>query len=156
MARRWDEATAQLHPDSSGVIWDLVLYVPTVGFLLLWGVKMWYVGDDNMWVGYTLMFLGFLFLMNGGSRILKRLLILPSAPVSIDVNGERIRMKLKGGDYVALLRDVRFFTDSNLAQKSFALTGLDNNGTKRQFVFHRKQFDEQEFQQVVKALDRYK
>lgn len=156
MANRWDEVACELRPDKAGVLWDLTLYVPTVGFLLLWGLKLWYAGDDQEMVGYGLMFLGFFFLMVGGGRVLRRLLILPSAPVAIDITAERIRLRLKGGDYIALVRDVRFFADSSLAQKSFAVTGLDNNGGKQQCIFHRKQFAEEEFQRVIKALERYK
>jgi len=154
MAKRWEEVQCQLQPDRSGVIWDLVLYVPTVGFLLLWGLKFWYGNEDQAWIGYGLMFLGFFFLMVGGGRIMRRLLLLPGAPVSIDINKERIRMRLKSGDTIALVREVRFFSD--YAQKSFALTGLDNKGAKRQFIFHRKQFDEEAYQRITKALERYK
>ncbi len=154
MAKSWQEVQCELHPDSSGVIWDLALYVPTVGFLIITGLKFWYPHDDDEWIGYLLMFLGFFFLMVGGGRILRRLLILPSAPVSLDINRERIRMKLKGGDTISLVRDIRFFADH--ADKSFAVTGMDNNGGKQQFIFHRKQFDENDYQAVKKALEKYR
>lgn len=154
MGKRQDEIQVQLQPDKSGVIWDLLLYVPTVMFLLLWGLKFWYGKEDQVWIGYGLMFLGFFFLMVGGGRVLRRLLILPSAPVEMDVNRKRIRMTLKNGDTVSLLRDVRFFSD--YAGKSFALTGLDQQGVKRQFIFHRKQFDEADFERVCKLLECYK
>lgn len=154
MAKPWDELQCRLQPDRAGVLWDLVLYVPTVGFLLLWGLKLWYAGDDQAWMGYGLMFLGFFFLMVGGGRVMRRLLIHPTAPVALDINRERIRLILKNGNVKALVKDIRFFTDH--AGKSFGLTGTDNQGAKCQYVFHRKQFDEETFQAVEKALERYK
>jgi len=154
MARNWQEVQCDLQPDKAGTLWDLALYVPTVGVLLLWGLKLWYAGGDQMWIGYALMFLGFFFAMVGGGRILRRLLIHPLAPVSIDVNRERVRLKLKGGKTASLLKDIRFYADQ--AGKSFGLTGMDATGSKRQFVFHRKQFSEEDFMAVIKALDRYK
>jgi len=154
MARNWQEVQCELHPDKAGVLWDLVLYVPTVGFLVLWGLKLWYAGGDQQWVGYTLMFLGFFFMMVGGGRVIRRLLIHPKAPVSLDINRERVKMRLKGGQSISLMKDIRFFSDK--AGKSFGLTGTDATGTKRQYVFHRKQFAEDYFMAVVKALDRYK
>lgn len=85
---------------------------------------------------------------------MRRLLIHPQAPVSLDINRERVRMKLKGGQYASLMKDIRFFADQ--AGKSFGLTGMDAMGTKRQYVFHRKQFIEDDFMAVIKALDKYK
>jgi len=154
MARNWEQAQCKLHPDKTGTLWDLVLYVPTVGFLILWGLKLWYAGGDQQWVGYALMFLGFFFMMVGGGRVMRRLLIHPNAPVFLDINRERVKMRLKGGQVAALLKDIRFFSDK--AGKSFGLTGMDATGIKRQYVFHRKQFTEDDFIAVVKALDRYK
>lgn len=154
MARNWQEVQCELHPDKSGVWWDLALYVPTVGVLILWGLKFWYVGGDQLWIGYALMFLGFFFLMVGGGRVLRRLLIHPLAPVSMDINRERVRLQLKGGKSAALMKDIRFYADQ--AGKSFGLTGVDASGEKRQFVFHRKQFSEDDYAAVIKALDRYK
>jgi hypothetical protein len=52
------------------------------------------------------------------------------------------------------MKDIRFFADQ--AGKSFGLTGLDAMGSKRQYVFHRKQFTEEDFMAVIKALDKYK
>ncbi|RMH59188.1 MAG: hypothetical protein D6678_08250 [Zetaproteobacteria bacterium] len=154
MAKRWEEVRCALKPDASGVWWDLLLYVPTVTFLILWGLKFWYAAADKVWIGYALLFLGFFFLMVGGGRVLRRLLILPTSPVALDISRERVRLKLKNGEYVALVRELRFFAD--YAGKSFALTGLDQAGGKRQFIFHRKQFAEEDYARVVKALERYK
>lgn len=154
MAKRWDEVQCTLQPDKTGVLWDLVLYVPTVGFLLLWGLKFWYGQSDQQWIGYGLMFLGFFFLMVGGGRIFRRLLLLPSAPLSLDVNRERVRLSMKNGDAVSLVKDIRFFTD--YAGKSFGLTGKDQLGAERQFIFHRNQFDAEVYGDVIKALEKYK
>lgn len=154
MAKRWDEVSCRLQPDTSGIVWDLVLYVPTVGFLLLWGLKFWYGGDEQAWIGYGLLFLGFFFLMVGGNRVLSRLLILPSSPVALDINRERVRLNLKGGESTSLVKDIRFFTD--YAGKSFALTGMDAQGASRKFIFHRKQFDAAIYGDVVKSLEKYK
>ncbi len=154
MARNWQEVKCDLHPDKAGVLWDLALYVPTVGVLLLWGLKLWYGSDDQVMVGYGLMFLGFFFLMVGGGRIMRRLLIHPQAPVSLDINRDRIRLVLKNGTVKALVKDIRFFPDH--AGKSFGLTGVDNEGAKCQYIFHSKQFDEQVYKDIAKALDIYK
>lgn len=154
MVRRWDEVQCDLHPDRAGVFWDLLLYVPTVGFLLLWGLKFWYGGGDDAWMGYGLMFLGFFFLMVGGGRVLRRLLLHPKAPVSMDIDRERIRLIMKNGDAMALVKDIRFFTDH--AGKSFGLTGMDNKGAKCQYVFHRQQFNDDDYKAIEKALERYK
>jgi len=154
MARNWHEVQCDLHPDKSGVIWDLVLYVPTVGFLLLWGIKLWYGNGDQVMVGYGLMFLGFFFLMVGGGRVMRRLLIHPKAPVALDINQDRIRLKLKNGTTTSLQRDIRFFPDH--AGKSFGLTGMDHEGARQQYVFHCHQFDKQVYEQIAKALDIYK
>ncbi|MDX8408821.1 MAG: hypothetical protein R8J84_02070 [Mariprofundales bacterium] len=154
MAKRWDEIACVLHPDQKGMVWDLVLYVPTVGFLLLWGLKLWYGNADQVYIGYGLMFLGFFFLMVGSNRVLRRMLLTPNSPLSMDVNRERIKLRLKRGESIALLKDVRFFTD--YAGKSFALTGIDGQGIKHQFVFHRQQFDADDVEPLLKALERYK
>jgi len=42
---------------------------------------------------------------------------------------------------VSLAKEVRFFSD--YAGKSFGLTGVDMSGKKRQYVFHRGQFESQ-------------
>lgn len=154
MAKRWEEVQCQLQADKTGVLWDLLLYVPTVGFLMLMGVRLWYAHGDDELIGQVLMFLGFFFLMVGGARIFRRLLILPSAPIALDVNRERVKMSLKNGSTIHLVKEIRYFADH--AGKSFGLTGSDEKGVKRQYVFHRKQFDEVVYQDLVKSLERYK
>ncbi len=154
MARNWREVSCELHPDKNGVWWDLLLYVPTVGVLLLWGLKLWYGAGDQVTVGYALMFLGFFFLMVGGGRVMRRLLIHPQAPVALDIEPDAVRLRLQNGTTTALLKELRFYPDH--AGKSFGLTGLNHEGKKCQFVFHRQQFDDDDYQAVEKALSRYK
>jgi len=154
MARKNKSVRAVLHADRAGIIWDMLLYVPTVGFLLFWGLSLWY-GSEQVGVGYALMFLGFFFLMVGGNRVMRRLQLLPSAPVALDVDRERVQISLKGGETVSLVRDVRFFTD--YAGKSFGLSGMDTQGAKRQFVLHRSQFDDAGiYEAVTRALEPYR
>jgi len=74
--------------------------------------------------------------------------------VKLDVTRDKVSLQLKGGDAVSLIKDVRFFTD--YAGKSFGLSGMDAQGANRQFVFHRKQFDESVYGDVVKALEKYR
>jgi len=154
MSKRGNAADCALHPDTKGVVWDLLLYIPTIGILLLWGLKLWYAGDDQIYIGYGLMFLGFFFLMVGSNRVLRRMLLTPSSPLTIDVNPDRIKLRLKSGAETLLIKDVRFFAD--YAGKSFALTGIDGEGAKQQFIFHRQQFDPQAVEPLLKALERYK
>ncbi|MDX8401762.1 MAG: hypothetical protein R8K47_03930 [Mariprofundaceae bacterium] len=153
MARK-DAIAVALRPDRKGVWWDLALYVPTVGFLLLWGLKLWFAGGEDLWIAYALLFLGFFFFFAGATRIMRRLLLAPDAPVHLDVNRDRVKLRLKKGEDVLLMRELRFFSD--YAGKSFALTGLDAAGGKRQFVFHRDQFTPEEWERTLQALDRYK
>ena len=153
MAKSWREVECELRPDKVGIIWDLILYVPTVGFLLLIGLRYWYVGDEQM-LGQALVFLGFFFFLVGGGRVLRRLLLMPSAPVSLDVRKELVSMKLKNGEKRLLMRDIRFFADR--AGKSFGLTGVDEHGRKQQYVFHKGQFGVESFDAVTKALAFYK
>jgi len=153
MAKSWREMQCSLRPDKAGIVWDLMLYVPTVGFLLLIGLRYWYAGDEQ-WLGQLLIFLGFFFLMVGGGRVLRRLLLMPSAPVSLDISKERILLKLKNNKQRLLMRDIRFFSDK--AGKSFGLTGADERGAKQQYVFHKGQFCEDDFTAVTKALAFYK
>jgi len=154
MAKQSQASSFELHPDKNGIIWDVVLYVPTVAFLLLWGVKLWY-GKETVGVGYALMFLGFFFLLVSGGRIFRRLQLLPSSPLALDVDVKRVRLRLKSGETVSLVRDVRFFPD--YAGKSFGLSGMDQQGMKRQFVLHCTQFaDESAFKSVSEALQPFR
>jgi len=152
VANQWREVSCELKADKSGMLWDLLLYVPTVGFLLLIGLRYWY-GSEDQWVGQGLMFLGFFFLMVGGGRIFRRLLLMPASPVALDIKKDGITFQLKNGGKRLLMREIRFFADK--AGKSFGLTGVDERGAKQQYVFHRGQFSEDDFAAVVKALSFY-
>jgi len=153
MAKTWREVQCELNADKTGVIWDLILYVPTVGFLLLIGLRYWYSAESE-WMGQGLMFLGFFFFMVAANRIARRLLLLPSSPIGLDICKEHIAMVLKNGEKRLLMRDIRFFPDK--AGKSFGLTGMDEHGSKQQYVFHKGQFDAESFEKVCKALSFYK
>lgn len=126
-----------LHPDRRGMAWDLLLYVPTVAILASIGLILWF-GPNHRWT-YLLLFMASFFFIQGLMRILKtRLMVLPGAPVALDVNKQRIRLDLRGGRQVDLVKDLRYFPD--LAGKSVAITGIDINGRKQQFILHRGQF----------------
>ncbi len=143
-----------LKPDLRGVFWDAALYVPTVGLLAFYGLGFWYGGKHMSWA-YLLWFMACFFAISGASRILRRLLVLPGAPVGIEVDRRRkITVHLKGGRTVDLLRDVRYFKD--YAGRSFGLSGVDGEGKKWQFVFHRGQFpDEPSFTRINKVLEAF-
>jgi len=149
----WREIECEVKADKSGVIWDLLLYVPTVGFLLLIGLRYWY-GKDSEFLGEGLMFLGFFFFIVAVNRISRRLLLMPSSPVGLDINKEHIAMRLKNGEKRLLMRDIRYFSDK--AGKSFGLTGTDERGSKQQYVFHKGQFDADDYDKISKALVFYK
>jgi len=153
MAKTWREAECKLNADKTGVIWDLILYVPTVGFLLLIGLRYWYSADSE-WMGQGLMFLGFFFFIVAANRISRRLLLMPSSPVGLNISKEHISMLLKNGEKRLLMRDIRFFSDK--AGKSFGLTGMDERGSKQQYVFHKGQFASDDFDKMSKALAFYK
>jgi len=127
-----------LRPDMQGVLWDLALYIPTVGILGYYGLSLWYQGSHAT-VAYALWFLACFFVIVGAGRILRRLLVLPGAAVSLHVDKKRtISINLRSGDVAKLVRDVRYFKD--YAGRSFGLSGTDADGKKWQYVFHRGQF----------------
>lgn len=128
-----------LQPDTRGSLWDLALYVPTVGFLGYYGLSFWYAGGHAAWA-YALWFLACFFLIVGGGRVLRRLLVLPGAAVKLRVDKRRaVHVVLKSGQEIKLVQDVRYFKD--YAGRSFGLSGADAGGQKWQYVFHRGQFD---------------
>ncbi len=147
------EKKSILVPDKKGMWWDLALYVPTVIFLLSIGFQMWYTSDRN-W-SYPIVFMATFFFLTGATRILKtRMMILPSAAISIDANKQRIVMQLRSGVASELVKGVRYFPD--MVGKSFALTGFDLSGKKQQFVFHKGQFEsEAEFKDMRDFLRVY-
>ncbi len=144
-AKRFD-----LLQDRKGMIWDLLLYVPTVTALFSMAAKLWFGGDFNF--AYILVFAGSYFFIAGASRILKtRLMILPSAPVSIEIDKEAVGFALRSGQRVQIVKDLRYYAD--YAGRSFALAGMDNSGKRLQFIFHKGQFgDEKSFEAAKTAL----
>lgn len=148
------EKSYTLIQDRRGMIWDLVLYVPTVIALLSIGGKLWF-GPNQNW-SYILFFMGSFFFITGANRVLGgRLMLLPNAPVAIGIDRQNVGVQLKSGSRVDLVKNVRYFAD--YAGKSFGLTGLDINGKKRQFVLHKGQFATvQEFNDLRSLLAVYK
>jgi len=129
-----------LSKDKKGVLWDLVLYVPTFLFLAVYASKLWLTGNANF--TYVLVFASTLIFLMAFNRIFKtRLMLLPSSPVALTVSRQGVSLQLKNSDSVDLVRDVRFFTD--MAGKSFGISGLDMAGKTQKFVFHRGQFSEE-------------
>lgn len=131
-----------LQQDRRGVMWDLALYIPTVFFLGLIALKFWYNPDKQSW-SYLLAFLASFFAIAGANRILgSRMMLLPNAPLAFDVSKQGVRLNLRSGEMVDLVKDVRFFSD--YAGKSFGLSGMDLSGKRRQYVFHKPQFGNDE------------
>ena len=123
--------------DRKGLAWDVALYVPTVIALASIALKMYYGGNEP-W-GYLLFFLASFFFFVGFNRIVGgRLMLLPASPVELNVGKGSVRMQLRNGERVDLVKDVRFFAD--FAGKSFGLVGNDLNGKRRQYVLHKGQF----------------
>ena len=137
--------------DTKGVMWDLLLYIPTVFFLALIATKFWYGGSRNF--AYLLAFLASFFFLAGLNRILKtRLMAVGSAPVSLDVEKGCVRIGLKSGEESVLLKEIKRYGD--YAGKSFGLSGLHGKGARQQFVLHRAQFrDISEFDAIQKEID---
>ena len=126
-----------LQQDRRGMIWDLLLYVPTVGALFGIGAKLWYSPSQD-WA-YLLFFMGSYFLFVAVNRVLKtRLMALPSAPVAIELAKECVRVSLRSGSTADLVKNVKFF--SEIGGKTFAITGLDLTGKQQQHIFHVGQF----------------
>lgn len=128
----------ELGRDRKGVMWDVLMYVPTVSGLGVGAAIFWH--GDSQGLSYLLFFLACFFFYQGLHRILGRLAWLPSSPVALDVSKQRVQLKLKSGEIVELVKDLRYFSD--YAGKSFGLTGMDMTGAKRQYVFHKGQFSD--------------
>lgn len=129
----------RLHQDKKGMIWDLLLYVPTIVILLSVSVRLW-LGPDQSWAYVTVAVASFLFIQSS-MRILKtRLMLLPRAPVALDVGNQRIRVELRNGEKVELVGKLRYFPD--FAGKTIALSGTDLNGKDHQYIFHLGQFND--------------
>lgn len=144
------ELRFNLKQDRKGMMWDLLLYVPTVTALLSMAAKFWYGDDANL--AYLLTFLGSFFFIAGANRILKtRLMLLPSASVGIEIDNHVVRFVLRNGTRVELLKDVRYYPD--YAGRSFGVSGLSGSGQRLQFVLHKGQFSsEQDYQAAQNAF----
>lgn len=131
------ETEYALQQDKKGMMWDLLLYVPTIIALGLVASKLWFDGNEAL--TYVLVFATTFIFLIAFNRIVKtRLMLIPSSPVKLAVSKKGVTLTLKSGNVVELVKDVRFFTD--FAGKSFGLTGLDLSGSKQQYVFHKGQF----------------
>lgn len=118
-------------------MWDLLLYIPTVVALSSMAVKFWFADDVNL--AYLFVFLASFFCIAGANRVLKtRLMLLPSSPVAIEMGEQTARLLLRNGERAELLKDLRYFPD--YSGRTFGLTGMDGNGRRIQFVFHKGQF----------------
>ncbi len=138
--------------DRKGIVWDLLLYIPTVVALASIAANFWYGGNHSL--AYLLYFLACFFALAGFNRIFKtRLMILPSAPVSFEVSKQNLRLIQRNGVQIALAKNVRYYSD--YSGKSFGLSGLDGAGRQQQYVFHKGQFKlESEFENAKTTLKR--
>jgi len=135
--------------DKKGACWDLVLYIPTIVFLIMVGTKLWYSGDQNL--TYMIAFSTTIITLIGFNRIMKtRLMLLPKAPVALEISKKQVTLELRNGEKSELVKDVKFFSD--LAGKSFGLTGCDLAGKRQQYVFHKLQFGTAERFSDAKAV----
>jgi len=123
--------------DRKGMVWDLLLYIPTVVALASIAASFWYGDDHNM--GYLFFFLTCFFFIAGFNRVFKtRLMLLPSAPVCLRVGEQSLGLVQRNGTQVDLVKNLRYYPD--YAGKSFGISGMDGAGKHLQFVFHRGQF----------------
>lgn len=136
--------------DRKGMMWDLMLYVPTVIALLSMAVKFWYGGDVSL--AYLFSFLASFFFIAGANRILKtRLMLLPMAPIAIEIGEQATRIIMHNGERVELVKDLRIYAD--YSGRSFGLAGLDKLDRRLQFVFHKGQFSNiKEYQAIQEKL----
>jgi hypothetical protein len=139
----------ELSPDKQGVLWDLLMYVPTVSGLAVGAFVFWF--KPNHALAYLLLFLACFFFYQAVHRILGRMVLLPNAPKAMDVSKQRVVLELRNGQNVELVKNLRYFSD--YAGKSFGLTGMDASGAKRQYVFHKGQFaDQKDYNKIGGAL----
>ncbi len=142
-----------LRADHRGAAWDLLLYVPTVIALASVGAKLWF-GEDRS-LAYLLSFLASFFFLVGANRILKtRLMLLPTAPVRVEIDDDVVTIVQRGGARADLVKDQRLYPD--LSGKTFGLSGLNREGQRLQFVLHKGQFaDAVSFAAIQDALKRF-
>ena len=138
--------------DRKGIVWDLLLYIPTVVALASIAANFWYGGNHNL--AYLLYFLACFFALAGFNRIFKtRLMMLPSAPISFEVSKQNLRFIQRNGAQIALVKNTRYYAD--YSGKSFGLSGLDGAGRQQQYVFLRGQFKSvSEFEHAKTTLKR--
>lgn len=123
--------------DRKGMWWDLLLYIPTVIALGTIGISFWSSNDQSM--GYLFFFLTSFFFIAGFNRVFKtRLMLLPSAPVSLLVGEQDLVVVQKDGAQIDLVKGLKLYSD--FAGKSFGVSGLNGSGKQMQFVFHKGQF----------------
>jgi len=139
-----------LTQDRKGMMWDLLLYIPTVVALLSMAAKFWYSNDDN--TASLFVFLASFFFIVACNRILKtRLMLLPSAPIAIEIEKALVRLVLRNGKHVDLVKDMRFYSD--YSGRTFGLSGVDKSDLHLQFVFHKGQFSSaQDYKSVQEKL----
>lgn len=143
----------RLIQDRRGVIWDALLYIPTVGALLLIALNLWY-GPNHVW-SYALVFLGSFFFIVGLNRVLSRMMLLPSSPLAIEIDKQGVYLSLRNDQRINLVKDVRFFPD--FSGKSFGLSGVDLVGKRHQYVFHKGQYSSVvEFDEIKSLLNVYR
>ena len=129
----------ELIPDKRGMVWDLLMYVPTVTGLGAGAAIMWFKSNQNF--TYLLLFLACFFLFHAINRVMSRLLLMPNNPKALEISKQRVLLELRNHQKIELVKNVRYFSD--YAGKSFGLTGMDLSGAKKQFVFHKGQFADQ-------------
>jgi len=138
-----------LRRDYHGMLWDALLYIPTVSALFIFAASTWYANNASL--AYLLGFLACFFLIAGANRILTtRLMWLPSAPVAIETGPSVANLILRSGEVIKLQQELRLYRE----RSSFGLTGVCAQGKRRQFIFHRGQFSsESDFQAVMNCYD---
>jgi len=136
--------------DKKGMMWDVLLYIPTVTVLLTLAARFWFGQDANM--AYLFGFLASFFTLAGANRVLKtRLMLLPTAPVALEILSGGVRLTLRNNQSLELLKNIRFFSD--YAGRSFGLSGMGGDGRNQQFVFHKGQFpDGETYQRTLDKL----
>ena len=146
-----EAAGFDLKRDRDGMLWDLLLYVPTVLALATLTLVFWYGGNTSL--AYLLSFLASFFLIAGANRIMKRMLLLPSAAVRVEVAPGVIRVIRRNGQRTELVKEQRFFTE--YSGKSLGISGMDSQGQRQQFELHKGQFpDPGQYEAVQAALKR--
>lgn len=137
-----------LVPDKNGMIWDLLLYVPTVAALASISASLWYGNDHN--TSYLLFFLACFFFIVGFNRVFDtRLMMLPKSPQQLILEGQTLILVQKDGNRVSLIKNLKYFHD--YAGKSFGISGLDGTGKQLQYVFHKGQFGSVEKFELAQA-----